>query len=174
MRAPGRKFGRNPACKRKKRAPGNKKQFPGHLWNVQEMQTSTICPSTVLPLKGTSNRASGAGREESPGSTFVWFSTAKKAQTPAVPRHGGVLGSLSYKKPHNSRPRDPSQPAPEALLLVHFRGSTIDGHGESRAPNQPPVPEPRLPRADVQPASVILGAWRADCRTPIRLRWRRF
>ena len=43
--------------------------------------------------------------------TFVWFFTAKRAQTPAAPRRGGGLGPLSCKKQRKSRPRDPSQPA---------------------------------------------------------------
>ena len=60
---------------------------------------------------------------------FVWFFIGKRAQTPAAPRRGGGLGPLGCKKPHKSRSRDPSRPAPEALVLVHRRGGNIDGPG---------------------------------------------
>ena len=74
--------------------------------------------------KMMNNRASGAGREGSRGRLLC-----ERGQTLAAPRCGEGLGPLSFKKPHKSRPWDPSRPAPEAQLLVHFRGNTIGGHG---------------------------------------------
>ena len=54
---------------------------------------------------------------------FVRSLIAKRARTLAAPRRGGGLGPLSYEKRHKSPPRDPSRPAPEALLLVYLAAS---------------------------------------------------
>ena len=82
------------------------------------MQT-TPGPSIVLPLKWGMRELPGpAGRD--PGVDFCVVFTAQSAQTLAAPRRGEGLSSLNYKQPkqpRKSRPRDPSRPAPGALLF---------------------------------------------------------
>jgi len=60
-------------------------------------------------------RASGAGREGLSGPTFVWFFTARRAQTLAAPRRGKGLSPPSCKEPRESRPREPLPASPGKL-----------------------------------------------------------
>jgi len=94
------------------------------------LQTFPWSLNSASPKMGN-HRASGAGREGILGSIFVWLLTAKKAQTPAAPRRGEGLSPLSWKKQHKNRPRDPSRPAPEAMI-PNFKGSTIERPGAKR------------------------------------------
>ena len=79
----------------------------------------------MLPLKWTSSKASGAGREASRGRLLRGFLQLRKLRP--SPRRGAarVRALLAVK---NHAKVDPSRPASEAIVLVYFRGSTIGGH----------------------------------------------
>jgi len=84
-------------------------------WPSRDLRTPG--PSIVLPQDLETMELPGpAGR--GPGVDLCGFLQLRGPSPPAAPRRGrGGLGYLSYKKPHKNRSRDPSRPAPEAILF---------------------------------------------------------
>ena len=99
--------------------------------------------NSASPKMGN-NGASGAGREGSRGRLLCGFLQLRGPTLPAQ-RCGEGFGPLKCKQPHKSRPRDPSRPAPGALLFPILWGSTIDGPGVPMAGAYPQHSRPQCP-----------------------------